>query len=156
MEILAALGLICVSRLKRTWKVALSGRSELLTFLQELPEKHRQMYMELEQLMTSFQNYKNYRTALDNVNTGEPAIPYLGVYLRDLLFIEEGNADRLENGMIHFQKMTMVASIIHKIQGFQNSPFQFLEVEQIQKFFEKPQAIVSAPTGKIADHIDTG
>src|SRR5690349_18661050 len=93
--------------------------------------------------MTSFQNYKNYRKNLDEI-TGT-CLPYLGVYLRDLLFIEEGNPDRMENGMVHFQKMTMVGSIITRIQTFQMLPYRITPIEEILQFFTKPpkEAIVS-------------
>lgn len=36
---------------------------------------------------------------LQNVVTG-PAIPYLGVYMNDLLYIEDGNADITEDGPV--------------------------------------------------------
>jgi hypothetical protein len=49
-------------------------------------------------------NYKSYRSHL--VNVQPPCMPYIGVFLSDLTFIEDGNPDTL-NGrpdMINFEK----------------------------------------------------
>lgn len=125
-EVIAALGLTSVSRLKRTWK--------------DLPDKFKATYQEIEDMLSNFQNYKNYRRELDKADDMmAPTLPYLGVFIRDLLFIEEGNADRLENGMVHFQKMSMVANLIAKIQQFQLHSYNLKPVEEIQTFFLRQQ-----------------
>lgn len=41
--------------------------------------------------MSTQQSFKNYRTALRD--SSPPCLPYLGVHLSDLVFIEDGNAD---------------------------------------------------------------
>ena len=37
-----------------------------------------------------------------------PSIPYLGIYLSDLTFIEEGTPNFTEKGLLNFAKMRMV------------------------------------------------
>lgn len=39
-----------------------------------------------------------------------PAVPYLGMYLTDLAFIEEGTPNFTEEGLVNFSKMRMVGS----------------------------------------------
>lgn len=41
--------------------------------------------------MNTAQSFKTYRTALRDATP--PCLPYLGVHLSDLVFIEDGNAD---------------------------------------------------------------
>lgn len=40
-----------------------------------------------------------------------PAVPYLGMYLTDLAFIEEGTPNFTEEGLVNFSKMRMVIFI---------------------------------------------
>ena len=40
-----------------------------------------------------------------------PSVPYLGIYLSDLTFIDEGTPNRTEKNLINFAKMRMVIKI---------------------------------------------
>ena len=51
--------------------------------------------------------------------------------MRDLLFIEEGNPDTLR-GMINFQKMRMIASVMGSIQAKQQKPYKFKVNDEIR------------------------
>jgi len=45
-------------------------------------------------MMSFEQNYKHYRLLVSNPSPG--TVPYLGVYLTDLIFVEEGMEDTVE------------------------------------------------------------
>ena len=70
---------------------------------------------ELERQMSSELNYKNYRTLLA-ASTGTPCIPYLGVHLSDLTFIEEGNPNMLEGTrLINFERRQQICDVIQAV-----------------------------------------
>uniref|UniRef100_A0A1I8FK70 Ras-GEF domain-containing protein n=1 Tax=Macrostomum lignano TaxID=282301 RepID=A0A1I8FK70_9PLAT len=58
----------------------------------------RQMIDRLQLLVSSDGRFKNMRSALHNCDP--PCIPYLGMYLTDLSFIEEGTSNVTEEGLI--------------------------------------------------------
>jgi len=83
-------------------------------------------------------NSHNYRLAVSNADP--PIIPYLGVYLTDLTFCEDGNSDylRVQGGredIVNFEKMRRVAVVIKDICTYQQTPYNFERVPIIYDFF---------------------
>uniref|UniRef100_A0A8D2N709 Ras protein specific guanine nucleotide releasing factor 2 n=1 Tax=Zonotrichia albicollis TaxID=44394 RepID=A0A8D2N709_ZONAL len=57
-------------------------------------------------------------------NCNPPAVPYLGMYLTDLAFIEEGTPNFTEEGLVNFSKMRMISHIIREIRQFQQTSYR--------------------------------
>ena len=56
-------------------------------------------------------NYKRYRDSLGVAST--PCVPYVGVFLKDLTFICDGNPDYLRGGLINLHKRRQVRLHTH-------------------------------------------
>lgn len=71
-------------------------------------------------------------------------VPYLGVYLTDLTFIEDGNSDMLpapQNNYINFDKRKKISKSITEIKMYQQIPYFLMDVDQIQEFLLGVQGI---------------
>lgn len=92
---------------------------------------------ELSPLISAKFQYANYRRYCKEMVP--PAIPFLGVYLTDLTFIEDGNQDFLpDSHLINFDKRFKVFSLIsNNVQRFQQVPFALTPVALIQDYIRK-------------------
>eukprot|EP01113_Clastostelium_recurvatum_P022051 TRINITY_DN2622_c0_g1_i4.p1 TRINITY_DN2622_c0_g1~~TRINITY_DN2622_c0_g1_i4.p1 ORF type:complete len:1359 (+),score=409.19 TRINITY_DN2622_c0_g1_i4:97-4173(+) len=91
----------------------------------ELPKKVASVLEGYLKLMNSECAYKHYREALHNVNP--PCVPYLGIYLTDLTFIEDGNKDTVNGCLINFRKRQLVSNIMAEIQLYQQFRYSINE-----------------------------
>jgi uncharacterized protein related to proFAR isomerase len=65
---------------------------------------------------------------------------FRGIYLADLLFIDEGNPDFVEDNLINFEKRKLVHQILQKIEESQKIGYNFTKVPEIVKVIgELPQ-----------------
>jgi len=94
----------------------------------ELPKKTQTTFEAVNQLMNSEGAYKAYRDSLHNANP--PCVPYLGVYLTDLTFIEDGNKD-FTNELINFRKRQLVSDVIAEVQLYQQFPYNIQPNEKL-------------------------
>jgi son of sevenless-like protein len=122
MELTAGLGNVAISRLQKTWREVENEKVFLLEDLQEY----------------SNNNYKILRTL---VHSTPSVIPFLGVYLTDLTFIEDGSKDLFGN-LINFSKHLKIAEQILELQRFQQSlNYNFKPIDYIQNFIESSELI---------------
>ncbi|KYK55880.1 Ras guanine-nucleotide exchange protein [Drechmeria coniospora] len=129
MAIICSLNSSTISRLRKTWDVISPKRKEMLRNLQEIVEPS--------------QNNKVLRARLhDHV---PPCLPFLGMYLTDLTFVDIGNpatkqmslcaqSDEEAAGgltVVNFDKHSRTAKIIGELQRFQ-IPYRLMEVPDMQ------------------------
>ncbi|PNY28187.1 Cell division control protein 25 [Tolypocladium capitatum] len=129
MAIICSLNSSTISRLRKTWDAISLKRKEMLSKLQEIVEPS--------------QNNKVLRTRLhDHV---PPCLPFLGMYLTDLTFVDIGNpatkqmslgTQSEEDGaggltVVNFDKHSRTAKIIGELQRFQ-IPYRLVEVPDMQ------------------------
>jgi len=81
--------------------------------------------------MSPDSSFKSYRQAL--ISASPPSLPYLGVSLTDLTFIEEGNPDNIDD-KINFRKREQVYTSIRSLVQCQTSAYDFSIVEPIHTF----------------------
>nr|CAG4712205.1 unnamed protein product [Naegleria fowleri] len=97
-EIIGGLRSVPIMRLKKTWAL--------------VPKKHLENYKELEKIVSTAKNYKEMRSTMKECHP--PLIPFIGLYLTDLTFIEDGNKDYIneEKKIINFFKRQKLAFVI--------------------------------------------
>ncbi|XP_048037232.1 ras-specific guanine nucleotide-releasing factor 2 [Megalobrama amblycephala] len=118
LEITSALNRSAIYRLKKTWAKVCKQTKALMDRLQKI--------------VSSEGRFKNLRETLKNCNP--PCVPYLGMYLTDLAFIEEGTPNFTEEGLVNFSKMRMISHIIREIRQFQQAPYRIELQPKVTQF----------------------
>jgi son of sevenless-like protein len=127
MVVYSALNLGCVQTFEQTWK--------------EVSGKHMATIKQIETLMDPSGNYKRYRETIKS--SGTPLLPFQGVFLTDFTFVDE-IPDRLENGMVNFEKMHIIANIFNQLVRFQKHPYNFEEVPYFTEFWKRTVVLSEA------------
>ncbi|KAI2612411.1 ras GEF [Hypoxylon fragiforme] len=118
-SIISALGTAPIARLKRTWD--------------QVPARTIAVLETMRRLMASTKNFGEYREALHAANP--PCIPFFGVYLTDLTFIEDGIPSIIKKtNMINFAKRAKTADVIRDIQQYQNVPYSLQPVPELKDY----------------------
>ena len=107
-SILAGLGTTSIRRLSTTWsKVSTSTTTSLES---------------MRKLMSSTGNFEAYRETLRN--TTPPCVPFLGVYLADLKYIESGIPSTLQpRNLINYTKLSKFAAVIREMNQNQRAHY---------------------------------
>ncbi|KAI7901110.1 ras guanine nucleotide exchange factor domain-containing protein [Cokeromyces recurvatus] len=122
MAILSAFDNGSIGRLKRTWDFVSARTLQIL--------------QNIRRLMGANRNFSEYRDIIHKVNP--PCIPFLGIYLQDLTFIEDGNSNFLKksNHLINFAKRMKTAEVIQDLQQYQSTHYMLTAVPDIQQFIK--------------------
>ncbi|KAK8094352.1 hypothetical protein PG997_001037 [Apiospora hydei] len=129
MAIICSLNSSIISRLRKTWDFVSPKRREMLEALQAIVEPSN--------------NNKVLRARLQG--HVPPCLPFLGMFLTDLTFVDIGNpatkqlpgASHDEHGLtvVNFDKHTRTAKIIGELQRFQ-IPYRLTEVADLQEWLQ--------------------
>ena len=126
MAIVSGLQGAAVSRLKHTWPL--------------LPEDYEEMWSDLVGSMSMNHNYHAYRESLRRRSA--PAVPYLGVFCQDLVFIDDGNASLVPpHHLVNLSKHTMSADVINGLLRLQTCGYDFHPVDAIQTFLVRSRHV---------------
>ena len=116
-EIISSFNSSAVHRLHKTWK--------------GLSTAHMKKVAELFALMSNKNSFHALRQILHS--THPPLIPFLGVYLTDLTFIEEGNPT-MRGDLINWNKCRLQARVLTEIEVYKENPYCLQEVPWIRDF----------------------
>ncbi|KAG5366650.1 Ras guanine nucleotide exchange factor Y [Yarrowia sp. B02] len=141
LTIVSALQSVSIMRLRKTWEM--------------LSPRYQDLFASLKAIVLPEKNFIAYRSRIRQQDI--PCVPYLGVYLTDLTFIEEGNADKRlyipqtdghapSVSVINFDKHARTAKIIGEIQRFQ-IPYRLQPVKELQQWLhmemDRAQSLIS-------------
>lgn len=122
LEVAACLFSSHIARLKNSWN--------------KISSQHSKMYLELEQLLNTTGNYKDYREKLKESQS--PCLPYMGLMLTDLTFIDDSNNDQTEK-LINVDKVALLGNSISCLVTWLENPYPFEPDETVQNFLMKDE-----------------
>jgi len=114
MAILGALGNAAVYRLKKTFE--------------GITKENKIKIEDLRTLGSQTGNYAKLRSAY---SCNPPLVPYLGLFLTDLTFIEEGSKNTTKEGLIVYTKRRQFADALLLIVQLQQVPYNYKEVKEL-------------------------
>ncbi|KAI0667585.1 ras GEF [Trametes maxima] len=110
-----------IRRLKRTWE--------------QVNAKIMSQLKVCESTIDTNKNFNNYRSLLATIQP--PCVPFIGVYLTTLTFINDGAEDKLAGNMINFRKRQKAAEVIQDIKRWQAKPYNFQTVAPVLGYLEE-------------------
>jgi len=131
--IVAGVNNSAIRRLKRTWDL--------------LPPRFMTILDSLEKSMEAGKSFGAYKAAMTKVSP--PAVPFLGVYLTALLFIQDGSKDMIpgpnKDGpmLINFVKRHKAAEVLREIKRFQTSLYNLTLVPSATALIEDSLRLAS-------------
>ena len=119
MAIMCALNSSTIARLKRTWDGLARAQRASIDNLRSITDHQR--------------NYAVYRAKVKE--TVAPCLPFLGLYLTDLTFIDEGNPNNRpskssDRQLINFDKHMKTARVVNELQRLQ-VPYKLQPVPEL-------------------------
>lgn len=123
MSIVSALHSAPIFRLTKTWNA--------------VHRRDRAVCEKLADLMSEDDNRQNLRDYMENMKM--PCIPYLGMYLQDLVFIDVAHPST--GGLDSESRSTKMNNILRLISEFQKSEYDYEVLPHIQSYFKSMRYI---------------
>eukprot|EP01121_Diplochlamys_sp_Union-15-3_P004195 TRINITY_DN14204_c0_g1_i1.p1 TRINITY_DN14204_c0_g1~~TRINITY_DN14204_c0_g1_i1.p1 ORF type:complete len:118 (-),score=24.03 TRINITY_DN14204_c0_g1_i1:84-416(-) len=92
--------------------------------------------------MTPIGNFRALREFHDK--SAPPMIPTPTIYLKDLMFIEDGNGDWWDGEnktILNLQKINLLGKVINKIQDAQQIPYQLVPLTVVQDYLQNAKCL---------------
>ena len=122
--------------------------------LKEVKGRTNTLFKQLGEFCTVEGNYKNIREDMNNCDKiGEIFIPYLGMLMRDINFMEESSKYINENGCINMEKIENINAIFEKYFKFKNKIEKKNKIKELM-FFEDLEDITEEQLEEIADKLE--
>ncbi|KIK01927.1 hypothetical protein K443DRAFT_678064 [Laccaria amethystina LaAM-08-1] len=110
-----------IRRLKRTWE--------------QVNPRFMAQFGACEMTIDSNKNFTKYRQLMASVTP--PCVPFIGVFLSTLQFIQDGNPDNLPGGLVNFRKRQKASEVISDIKRWQAQPFNFQHLQSVLAYIEE-------------------
>ncbi|KAA1479453.1 ras GEF [Dentipellis sp. KUC8613] len=110
-----------IRRLKRTWE--------------QINQRYMTQLGACEMTIDSNKNFNNYRSLLARITP--PCVPFIGVYLTTLTFIQDGAPNTVSGDLVNFRKRQKAAEVIDEIKKWQSKPFNFTKVDVIHDYIQE-------------------
>ncbi|XP_059132390.1 ras-specific guanine nucleotide-releasing factor 2 isoform X5 [Peromyscus eremicus] len=140
LEITAALNRSAIYRLKKTWAKVSKQTKALMDKLQKTVSSEGR-FKNLRETLKKNKNHSSWPCSCN-----PPAVPYLGMYLTDLAFIEEGTPNFTEEGLVNFSKMRMISHIIREIRQFQQTAYRIDQQPKVIQYLLDKALIIDEDT----------
>ena len=118
-----------------------------ISFVKALPDKAKQVWAEVEKITDPSKNMKIYRDRLQV--SVPPMVPFLrkyyiifinfvALYLKDLTFINDGNASKVQGDLVNIYKLRMMAKEVQEIVSLGGTVYNFERKTAVMNWLEKP------------------